>query len=126
MTTEVQDALKKLKETRAAAARDFAGDVRTRPGHEMAQRQAQADLPGLEKKFAALFVKNIAFPIFLSGPEEATKEFVAFAKDKTEVVTLSYEGLFENLSSSVKASIGRHREFGTSQYAILVRELRQL
>lgn len=119
----LKEVLKALKETKAAAELEVAGDPRTRPGREAQRRQAQAKLPQVEGDFRKEF-RKAGFPVFLQGP--GVGEFIELAKEETEVVAVDYRKAISALRQSVAVTIGRSQEFGVSGFSALVRECKEL
>lgn len=119
----LKETLEKLKATRVAADASIAGDFRTRPGREMAKKQAQAALPELLRAFAREFHK-VGFPVFISGP--GAEKFIKIASEQAEVTSVDYRKATEAIRVATKASIGKNREFGPHNFTVMLREIRQL
>jgi hypothetical protein len=117
----MKEALKKLKETKAAAENEFIPNPKTRTGHEMARRQARESLPTVKAEFNAAF-RKVGFPVFVEG--RGTTAFIKMASQEAEIVVV--DKILSDLRKAVKASIGPSREFAVSAYTALIRELRQV
>lgn len=118
-----KETLEKLRTARTTADTPVAGDFRTRPGREAARKQAAAQVPTLEQEFARQF-KQIGFPVFVSGP--GTEKFIKLAEDQAEIATVDFRKSTAAIREATRLSIGRNREFGPHNFAVLLREVRQL
>jgi hypothetical protein len=114
--------VKQIKSARDAANSEWNGDFKYRAGQEMAKAEAKVALPKLELEFSLQF-KNVGFPVFVKGnlPTLATE-----MSKQTETVAIDFSQVYNDLFTVVKASIGNSKVFGPSQFALLVRTLRQM
>lgn len=118
-----KDTLEQLRAARTMADTPVAGDFRTRPGREAARKAAAATIPNLEREFARQF-KQIGFPVFVTGP--GTEKFIKLAQEQAEIATVDYRKSTGAIREATRLSIGRNREFGAHNFAVLLREVRQL
>jgi hypothetical protein len=115
--------IQKIKDAKATISRQPPDDMRFRPGHELAAKQAERELPGLYKALAE-DVSSVAVPVYVHGEKAAV-----LAKEmglQTPSAAVDLHALYGPLTEKVRQSIGRANEFGVNQFSLVIRELRQL
>lgn len=121
----MKKALEELKSMRLAANETIGGDPRTRPGREMARRQAREKLPDAEASFRKEFSK-VGFSVFLNGTRDGVKSFADIAAKEAEVVFLDFRDATRELRTAVQNSLGKNREFSPGCFTVMLREIRQV
>lgn len=120
----LKQVLNELKTTKKTAEAAVAGDLRTRPGRQMAQRQAQAALPGLQAKFRSEF-KKLGYPVFLTG--KTAQDLATGLKEAADVVTVDLKTSTGDVRNATKQAISPlNREFTPYAFSVLLRELKAL
>lgn len=117
------DTIKKIQETRHILDRPYPEDRRFIPGHEMAKAEAARNIEKLNALLAE-DVAQVAVPVYVGG--ENAKALAEAMANVTEAAIVDLNNLYGPVFDVVKSSIGRSREFGVSQFALIVREIRQL
>lgn len=117
------ETINKITTANNVIAKQLPDDMRFRAGHELAKKEAAVSLEKLTKTLAEE-VAQVAVPVYVSG-KNASKLAVAMA-EQTPAAVVDLNQIYGNLYEAVKRSIGRSKEFGVSQFAIVVQELRQM
>lgn len=121
---EFNEITKKIQETRTIVDNTYEGEPRFKPGHDMRRNEALRALPELQKQIRESFGK-LAFSVFATGKGAA--DLANAIEIQTPAISVDVsKGFYDTLLPVLKASIGPSRQFGPSQFSILVRELRQL
>jgi tagatose-1,6-bisphosphate aldolase len=117
------ETIEKIAEQRKRLDAERPNDYRFLPGWEMAKREAAIEIEKLSKTLADE-VANIAVPVYVEGAQAAA--LAKSMQDQTPAAIVDLEALYGPLADRVKQSMGRGNEFGVNQFALIVREVRQL
>lgn len=118
-----KQAIEEVKRLEYLIANENPPDWRMKAGFDMQRNQAKQNIKPATKA-AVAEVKKLGMAVFLMGDE--AQGLVEYLKEQTEVAEVSLETLFAPVYDMVEASIGKSREFGSVQFNILERELRQM
>lgn len=117
------ETIKKIQAVNDVLALPLPDEMKFRPGYEMAQNEAKRTLETLRKKLGDE-VADVAVAVYVDG--ENAKTLAAAMLDQTDGAVADLDDIYETLVKQVSQSVGRNREFGVNQYALVLRELRQL
>ncbi len=117
------DTIQQIKTAQEVLARPLPDEMKFRPGYEMAQNTAKRDLEKLLVKLGE-DVSNVAVTVYVDGP--TAPELCEAMLKETDGCAVDLNELYGPLVAQVKASIGRSKEFGVNQFALIIREVRQL
>jgi hypothetical protein len=117
------ETISKINAANTIIAKPFPDDMRFRAGHELAKKEAAIVLEKLQKTLAEE-VALVAVPVYVSGKN--AKALAVAMSEQTPAAVVDLNAIYGTIFESVKRSIGRSQEFGVSQFAIVIQELRQM
>lgn len=117
------DIIEKLNAAKEMLKKDPPSDMRFRPSFELAQKEAAREIEPLTTKLVDA-VAAISVPVFINGTN--AQILAERASDETPAAIVSVNGLYDNVINEVRQSIGRSREFGVSQFVIVMRNIRSM
>jgi len=119
----MNNTIEQIKANQAILVRPMPDEMKFRPGHEMAVNTAKRELETLYKKLAE-DLGAVSVVVYVDGANapKLVEEMLA----ETDGCGVDLNTLYGPLISQVSQSIGRTKEFGVNQFAMVVRELRQL
>lgn len=97
----------------------------TRPGIEIAKRQATDDLVKLKKEYSSTF-KATAKAMFLTGTLENQKEFAEIAEVEGDTITVDGTALYKRIATKIMPTIGGDKQFGVTQSYIFLLEIQDI
>lgn len=120
--SKLEEALKTYNDTKALAGINL-DEVpsRFRGGKEAQKREAETALDNLRTQYENALQES-AFGLMVTGA--AREEFAKIASEEAEVLSVDADELYRRLVDRVEPSMGGNREFGVSQYSLLIQELR--
>lgn len=98
-------------------------EMKFRPGYEMAQREAKLNLEKLLSQLGE-HLSSVAVTVYVDG--EQAPALAAAMQNITDAAVVDLDKIYAPLVAQVAQSIGRNKEFGVNQFALIIRELRQL
>lgn len=117
------ETIKQIKANQEILARPLPDEMKFRPGYEMGQNMAKRELETLYKKLGE-DINYVAVAVYVDG--ENAPALVEGMLAETDGCSADLNVLYGPLIAQVGASVGRTREFGVNQFALIVREVRQL
>ena len=117
------ETIKKIEAAKAVIAREMPDDMRFRPGFELAKREAEGSLEKLYKTLGEE-VTSVAVPVYVSGAN--AEKLSKLMSEMAPAAIVDLNAIYKTITDAVKVSMGRGNEFGVNQFAIVVRELRQM
>lgn len=122
---ELEAALNAYNEAKSQADLVLADvPARVRPGRESQKRDAQAKLPDLKATYReALQRASLGFVVL--GPGADAFATIA-SQEAADVLVADAKVLYERIASRVEPTLGTGREFGVSQFSIVIQELRDI
>lgn len=117
------ETIQKIAEQRKRLESDPPTDRRFLPGWEMGKRDAQEQLKTLSKALADE-VSLVAIPVYVTG--DNALELAKSMQEQTPSAVVNVSDLYAGMELNLKNSMGRGQEFGVNQFAMIVREVRQL
>jgi hypothetical protein len=119
----ISELVKNIQDVRTIIDNPFEGEARFKPGHDMRRKEALRQLPELQATLAKELT-GLGFAVFATGP--GADKLVTQVREHTAAIAVDGRTFMDHLLQPVKASMGPSRQFGPSQFAILMREMRQL
>lgn len=121
--TELEKAVESYKDLMALSNLDLDEVPKSvRAGRESQKREAQSGLHAA-KEVVQANLKKALFGICVKGDVEA---FVAIATEEAECLVVDADAMYRRISNFVGSTMGDRQEFGVSQFAALIQELRQI
>jgi hypothetical protein len=113
----------RLRELKPLAEMDLAGVPHyERPVAEGTRRGAMREIAEISAKLASTVKENM-LGIFLTGPEEQVKSWVAIAEDGAAAITVDARELYLKLLDEVMATTPDRMELGHNQVAVLLQAI---
>ena len=117
------ETIQKIQEAKTIIARDVPNDMRLYAGHQMAKAEASRSLETLYKQLAE-DVAQVAVPVYVSG--STGLQLARSMQLQTPSAVVDLNDIYRTVFDAIAPTIGRSREFGVSQFATFLREIRQL
>lgn len=123
LASELETLCEEYRVVHEAATADLEGaDPRTRPGREMAKREAKERLEGVRRTFQAALKRGLA-AIFVDGEPDVVAEFTRLAQEEGPVVAAAADALYRTIAEDVEAGMRSDRVFEPTQFARLQRQV---
>lgn len=120
----IEKALQDYLTTNEVAEKDLNGiPSSSRPGWEGLKREAR---DSMATKFLALQreLELGATSIGIAGDDHSVQEFVKFAEERSDTVSVSRNALYATIAARVYPHIGETKQFGPSQFNIMLQIFR--
>lgn len=116
--------INKIRTANAVINRDLSSiEPRFRPGHEAAKREAATTVEKLAKSLSEE-ISGISVPVYINGTN--ARNLAEAMGELTPSAIVDLNVIYKPIIESVAATIGRSREFGPTQFSVMVKQLRDL
>ena len=123
---ELKEIIKEIRETEGTAnLTEEEIPYRSRGGMLMAVRAAYERLPILLKELEEALIPHKIVALYSTGDEVILNKVSDFIK-QTRGIVLDSNIMYRKIANRVEASYGANRTFTTTQYHILIQELREI
>ena len=118
----LDELMEQIKATEQTANLDVEGmSWQTRPGLEMAKREAKDKLEVLLKNYNS-WIQEATVGIFVLGP--GAEKFAKISSGESEqIITVQADGLYRKLAEAAEPALGKARDWNTNAHAMMLRTI---